>query len=482
MNQKTILLLWSLRLRASAKNSQITSNIALLPYGAIDCELQYKIIERYLIRNTDIKFTINYVKPIKFPRGLKVNDDTVLLSYEEKLERLCKIVGASNFDIIRGVIDEYRSKCTIEELFEKSTINSNLIHELLLKIEIAKKITDENMIFILPDIAYTKSRSIKHFAKIQEKKVIIINPYGEVRDISNYKPLDPDPSEEEILSLKNRLDDDFDIENAAFDYVRKRINGEIVHDIDAQRAFITGEPETSLKFADKKILFLHCIADSANVPVEITLSDGIVLNDYFLWTKDMLEIISRDPNQWLIKIHPASKLYPKDISLIERLMKMYEIPNEVIIPDGISTLQVLISKAPIFTHSGTIALESAALGQRSVCVKGRFADEIAYNVTTMNEIKKLAIQKTTALQELLKNDSEESMLAASWLFLWRANFDFGKIISIKHPIQPNMSSREYLITSNRICIEFYKKILSKNFHSRLSELVLPLVSNKYPKA
>jgi hypothetical protein len=193
--------------------------------------------------------------------------------------------------------------------------------------------------------------------------------------------------------------------------------------------------------------------------MEIIKSDDIVLNDYFLWTREMFKIISKDPSHWYIKIHPASKLYPKDFDLINRLMAKFDIPKEIIIPEEISTLQVLRSKAPIFTHSGTIALESAALGQRSVCIKGRFDDDIAFNVRSMKEIEILSAHKNSSLQEILKHDQDKTSLAAVWLYLWRSNFERGGLIACKQPIQPNMSPREYLMTQNRICIEFYKKIL-----------------------
>lgn len=482
LNRAIILLLWDLRLRASARSSQVTSNIALFPYGAIDCELQYKIIEKYLNRITDKKFTINYIKPIKRPPGWKAHDDEVLLSYDEKLEYLYNIVGISNVDLIRGAFDEYRRRCSVVELLEKSTIDKELIQDIIYQINSAKKIVDENMILIMPDLAYAKNRSIKHFAKKKEKRVLIINPYGEVRNISNYGPLDPDPSKEELQNIKERFSDDFDIQGAAITYVKKRVSGDITNDLDAQRAFGKRQMETSLNFANKKILFLHCIADSANVSIEIALSEDIILNDYFLWTREMFKIISKDPSKWLIKIHPASKLYPKDFEILGRLMKKFMIPNEIIIPEEISTLQILRSKAPIFTHSGTIALESAALGQQSVCVKGRFDDDIAFNVRSMKEIERLSTEEPSSLQEILKNNQEKSILAATWLFLWRTNFDYGEKIAVKHPIQPNMSSRKYLLTQHQICIEFYKKILSKNFHSQLSELLLPLVSNSHLKS
>jgi hypothetical protein len=34
-------------------------------------------------------------------------------------------------------------------------------------------------------------------------------------------------------------------------------------------------------------------------------------------------------------------------------------------------------------------------------------------------------------------------------------------------------ARQYLLNSNRICIEFYRKVLSRKFYSQLSELLAP---------
>lgn len=472
-NKKTILFIWDVRLRTSKRKSIIRSNVALVPYGSLDCELQYKVIEKFLNRNMDEKFRVKYIKPTKIRSISDGIAEKTPLTYEEKLRYILKIVGEENFDIIRGAFDEYRKDSSISELFEKSALNSTLIERILNQIDIAEEIVKENMSIVVPDIAYTKSRSIKHYSKIYDKKVFIINPYGEVRDISKNESLDPDPSIDEISSMRNNFDKDFDIQNAATEYFRRRIEGEITQDPDALRAFNKRERIKHLDFTDKKVLFLHCIADSANVPIQILSNDDLLLNDYFLWTREMFRIISQDPSKWLIKVHPASKFYPKDYEIISRLILQFQIPTEIIIPEDCSTLEVLQSNAPIFTHSGTIALESAALGQRSICIAGRYGDEIALNVRTFKTIENLARSSTASLQEILKSSPDNSALAATWLFLWRSNYQRGGFISVKHPIQPNMRKLDFQLAQHKICFDFYKKVLSRKFYSDISKLILP---------
>ena len=450
LNKKTILFIWNVRLRTSKRKSLIRSNVALVPYGSLDCELQYKVIEKFLNRNMDDNFEVKYIKPIKIKSISSHIVEKTSFTYEKKLEYILKIVGDGNFDIIRGAFDEYRKDSCVSELFEKSAIDLTLIERILSQIDIAKEIVKENMTIVLPDIAYTKNRSIKHYSKEYGKKVFMINPYGEVRDISKNESLDPDPSIAEISSMRNSFDKDFDIQNAAFDYVKRRIEGDLDQDLDAFRAFNKGERKSPFDFTDKKVLFLHCIADAANVPIQIQSSDDLLLNDYFLWTRDMFRIISKDPSQWLIKIHPASKLYPKDYQIINMLILLFQIPSDVIIPEECSTQEVLQSKAPIFTHSGTIALESAALGQRAVCIAGRYGDEIALNVRTIKSIEDLAEINAASLQDILKCSSDSSAVAAIWLFLWRSNYERGRVISVKNPIQPNMSTLDYQLTQHKI--------------------------------
>jgi hypothetical protein len=431
------------------------------------------MLEKLLNNNIDVNFKVDYIKPIKIKLNLTNRIYGTLLTYEEKLEYLNTILGESNFDIIRGAFDEYRKDCNVSELFEKSNINTALVENILNQIDTSKEIGLNNSTVVMPDIAYTKSRSIKHFSKERNNRVILINPYGEIRDISSNEALDPDPSAREISSMRNHFNKDFDIEKAAAIYVKKRMSGDVVQDLDALRAYKKIETETSLNFTNKKVLFLHCIADAANVPMQIQNSDDLILNDYFLWTREMFRIISKDPSQWLIKIHPASKLYPKDHQIINRLILQFKIPSEVIIPDEYSTFEVLQSTSPIFTHSGTIALESAALGQRSVCVAGRYSDEIALNVRSIQAIENLAERNTASLQEYLKNSSENATLAATWLFLWRSNYERGRVIAVKQPIQPNMKTMDYLVTQHKICLDFYKKVFSKKFYSEFSNLLLP---------
>lgn len=200
-----------MRLRMSVKSSKITSNVALLPYGSTDCQLQYQIIERFLHRNTDNNFAIKYIKTVKTQSELKKSRNQTLLSYEEKIVYLCEVLGAGNFDLLSGAIHDYRRKCSIEELFEKSNVDHSLIHDIRFQIDTAKEIVDKNEILVRPDIAYTKICSIKHFAREQDKKVFIISPYGEVRNISNYEPLDPDPSREELQLIPDQVGRDIDI-------------------------------------------------------------------------------------------------------------------------------------------------------------------------------------------------------------------------------------------------------------------------------
>lgn len=431
------------------------------------------MLEKFLNHNIDANFKVDYIKPVKIKSNSTNEINGALLTYQEKLEYLNTILGDRNYDIIRGAFDEYRKDCNVTELFEKSHINTALMEKILHQIDISKEIGSENSTIVMPDIAYTKSRSIKHFSKERKNRVILVNPYGEIRDISMNEALDPDPSAREISSMRNQFHKDFDIENAAERYVKKRMSGDVVQDLDALRAYKKTESERSLDFANKKVLFLHCIADAANVPMQIQNSDDLILNDYFLWTREMFRLISKDPSQWLIKIHPASKLYPKDYQIINRLTLLFKIPSEVIIPDECSTLEVLKSKSPIFTHSGTIALESAALGQKSICIAGRYSDEIALNVRSIKAIENLAERNVASLQEILKNSSDDAALAARWLFLWRSNYERGRVIAVKHPIQPNMNTMDYLVTQHKICLDFYKKVFSKKFYSDFSNLLLP---------
>jgi hypothetical protein len=95
------------------------------------------------------------------------------------------------------------------------------------------------------------------------------------------------------------------------------------------------------------------------------------------------------------------------------------------------------------------------------------------NVRSIKAIENLAERSAESLQEILKNSSENSALAATWLFLWRSNYEHGRVISVKHPIQPNMGALHYLLTQHKICVDFYKKVLSRKFYSDFSMLIRP---------
>lgn len=135
-----------------------------------------------------------------------------------------------------------------------------------------------------------------------------------------------------------------------------------------EREFFSGLPE-ELKKLPRAFVFLHCMPDDPHVFC------GRRFQDYYDWFKKSLEAAQANSRVlWIFKDHPSKKIYQYQPDLKKEIEQCCK-SNIIYLDSERFSNQGLEKLANItFTHSGTAALEYAALG-----IPGAIADISAYS-------------------------------------------------------------------------------------------------------
>lgn len=371
-------------------------------------------------------------------------------------------------------IDSFIGSCKLKQFFEQDILDENFISSLI----IAKKfiesssynINSEKYDYIfVPDTAYLDNSIYRYLNETSDTKFRILNPNG------CYFSLFKNESEYEVSD--RRLDEVLNtIDERGFtraaSYLTLRLKGK-GKDFDSKSAY-KGSETDQFSGAPKKVLFLHAIRDANN----LYRSDSSVLNpfnSYFEWADFMMKSISSASNQreWYIKIHPSSSLYENDEEIIKKLLSKYGLEEELYkhIP---STRNILAEKMPVFTHSGTIALETAAIGYKSIVIGSRYSDKLVRKVRTHEELYDLIIESSN--DKLVEILSEELSKAAVTILY----NDFGKYdalaLSPSKAVLPNTDPLSFSISNftsllslianlnKKSALETFLTIASKSTH------------------
>ena len=142
------------------------------------------------------------------------------------------------------------------------------------------------------------------------------------------------------------------------------------HDWDVYRSFYKKKNYSKsdfykllgLKDINKPIctFALHAFRDANHVFGDLIFES---FYDEFLETIDFLKKYNNF--YWLIKIHPSAEKYGEK-GLVEKVLNRNNIKNLKILPNYISTKTILNLSDKLVTSRGTIALEFAALGKKSI--------------------------------------------------------------------------------------------------------------------
>lgn len=443
--------------------------VVFLPYSTNDCRTLHKIFAEQL--NSTSKFSSD-VKSVDLQARMETQHDAANYSYEEKISGL--IDFGLGFEIWRGMADDYRRRCNSNEYFENSPYNQEIIARIKQSHENARHLVEEYDVFFLPDLAYTFNRTIHFYAKEQNKRVLILNPHGQLLDVSSperypsqTKTVDELCSEYESLDLsaKNKL------LTLAKQYFSDRQQGRLESDREAMKAY--NRKFQNVVADHSKILMLHCIRDASRELPDRKENFKLEADDYFIWTKKMFEIIGKEQENWKIKIHPSSTQYPDEIEIIDQLARTYGIQAKCF-SDVPSTAQILKEKRVVFTYSGTIALETAAAGFKSFVFGSTYPEWMAQRVT-LHEFSNSSFSSVETLTGKEKEKALVILLLSAKKY--RPVYEICPKVSVGPSTSKLTRARSEVKSSKSFFINLLRKERRSKLRSIIEQLSYSLINN-----
>lgn len=446
---------------STGNNNSNQTRVEMSPYGAYDCVLQHLFVAVILARlGLSVKFRwplgfklsrlnlflLNRLG-IKIIQSFSVKDvlvfsvDKAIINnnedwnfpraFSEKINFILSLLP-NNPKIALAAIDSFVRSCKYEHFFESLPFEKGFFLILLHlyyyfeNINLEGVYTEKNDYIIMPETPYLDNAMYRHISELQGTKVKILNPHGcYISDLSKDESefLVSDRRFDMVLDQFVNTDNQTMLRDAEF-YKYQRFAGK-GRDMDSQAAYKSGGD--FYNFELRKVLFLHAVRDANNLT---SLKTGI-FNTYFEWIEFMAEAIAENnPDGWYIKLHPSSSLYENDEDIVRTVLSRYGLEEKVseLIPQ---TKVILDMKMPVFTHSGTIALETAALGYKSIVVGSRYANKLVKKVLTYEELYSLVAE--TNNQNLIEPVSADISKAAT-IILYN---DFGQ--NTAFDVSPNQS-------------------------------------------
>lgn len=348
--------------------------VQFAPFDTPACVFQHQVIADTLKRSghqVNIITSVHDVDEVLAFREISQREIPEFKDFSGVIDYL-ESLGQDSHRMARGVIDSFIRECPVEVYFGDFRVEASFVNLVKRTILRAETIISESAGVVIGDSAYVANSALVVEAERQAKPCWVLQPEG--RFFRATSEIDEDNLDMSYSKLQELADSDPIILRKAEDFFSERIAGLVENDYDSIAAF-RGREELSGGFRGRKILFLHAFRDANLVPLRTR--DGTqatLFRTYFEWAEFAFSIISERPDEWLIRPHPLSNLFPSDREILQYLISKHQL-EEVPLVDDLSTAAVLKAKLPVFTHSGTIALETAASGYRSVVCSRRFPSE-----------------------------------------------------------------------------------------------------------
>ena len=389
---------------------QSSSPVLLHPYDTPACIFQHKSLAAHIRKNG--QGTTVLMKPIKFTDSA-MKSQLQDLTYESFADLTRGILDLCQGDVIfaTGVIDSFMSSCQSDVFFGHFVIPASFIELIHATKAQADDLILDHSSLVLADGAYMINRALISSALSAGKKVNIFNPDGDWleftsqhgenhRDYHRYlKNLSP-------YEYKTALDE-------ANAYLDARFTGKQT-DLDSPGVF--SERVKSIDANPRKVLFLHVFRDANQVPLDQEQNHQSLFSTYFEWADFCLQEMAKKPDEWLVKLHPSSKFYGDEIKIQLRLLRKHGFSMDLV-DSCPTTAQILQNRWPIFTHSGTVALESAVFGYRTHVCSRRHPEQLVHLAKSKEQlIEQLNKPPSVAQDSLDTVENETARLLLHWFF------------------------------------------------------------------
>lgn len=313
---------------------------------------------------------------LNFPKG-----DKNFESFADAIEFLESFASGDQM-LARGIIDEFMRWCPTD-FFEG---NYRISHAFLEKVGLdtfsARRALADASGVVIGESAYVYNRALVSVAEKRGVPLWVLNTGGGwaradgARD-ENFSPIS-------FTEISERLQREPDLLAKAKAYVDQRFAGLSNLDLDSANAFSGSSLPDRLR--QKKILALHAFRDATQLPIGGSgPSRESWFKTFYEWADFVFSHISDSAEDWAIRPHPSARLYRGDSEILEGLLRRYGLQG-IDRADGVSTAAILENRLPVYTHNGTISVETAIFGYRSFVCSNLYPEEITVFTRTKEEL------------------------------------------------------------------------------------------------
>lgn len=394
--------------------------VLLVPYDTPACVIQHQafaVILRGLTRKSRIRVLHPKVakRQIEFAkeRTLLPEADLAFQTFSDLLDYLFKFAN-SDLEVARGVIDQFTRTCAVSAFFGPHLIPREFLVQISAEILVADLVSPRSGVLLLADRTYAFNCALVSNGRKNRSRIWVVNPDGQLSQGSS--------SGSHHRFLQTLEDADLSVASnselvaAAGAYFEDRFYGSEDVDFDSGNG-AKGLDKIPAGLEQKKILCLHAFRDASDFPISGGGSPWqFVFRTYFEWADFCLSKIAEDKENWAIRPHPSGWGYPGDTEIFRGLLTKHGL-QDITFADDVSIRSILEARLPVYTHSGTVALEAAAFGYRAFVASNRFPDALTVRAKTPEEYgTNLKLQFEEA-RILISNESRSE---ASKVLLFRS--------------------------------------------------------------
>jgi hypothetical protein len=414
--------------RKAAKPENRELSVLLTPYGTPACRFQHQFLAKYLEKGETAATVVT--EPISTNSSLWKHDlkGDVFESFGELIEAIAATCKHDHVLAV-GAIDEFLRHCDIETFFGHYRLPARYLDEIDRVTAEAKRVTSGYSGLIVADSAYLANRALISAALTEGKPVRVFNPDG---DWLSFSDKEDEVYRDHASKFREHGGEEYrKALSRAETYLNLRFSGQQT-DLDSPAVFAS---RSDLKAANpKKVLFLHVFRDANQIPRNQRGEAPSIFGSYFEWADFCLREISKNPSDWLIRVHPSSRHYDGEDQIISRLLERHGIDAKLL-DGGPSAIEILEKRWPVYTHSGTIALETAVFGFRSVVSSSRHPEQLVRRAPDKESLSKALAEPARFVARELE---DEQVDMAKILLYLNYKHDYPQLAP-KQP-QPNRSS------------------------------------------
>lgn len=360
---------FGLFLSTDLRELQSEHRVLLYPYRTPACRFQHHYLAAVLkLKGQSATVMLD---PISHGQDKPVNSDALVFSSFSDLAQGILDLCEDDPILARGALDEFLRNCPVDYYFSHFNLDSEFQESVRRARNQATALMSNFSGLVVADSAYLNNRALISAALRANKPVRVFNPDGDWRPITRYE--DENTLQTNFDILRSEITDESPNLVEAEKYIETRFSGR-GGDFDSYGVF-SDEARVPSGAQPRKVLFLHVIRDANQIPLEEFTAGYSVFTSFFEWADFCLGEIAKNPENWVIKLHPSARFYNGEAEIEARLLAKHGLGAELT-EDCPTTGFILANRWPVYTHSGTIGFESAVSGYRANVCSTRYPPEI----------------------------------------------------------------------------------------------------------